>query len=138
MRRMIRITVLSTLALILLAVAGLFLLRSTTGRDYVKEFFVRQIEQNIGRKLKVGMVRIVLFPGIHLDLRDVTIYEPDGTEVFVKAQRVDTVLRFLPLRRSPFACMMPPFSSRTRRLGSKPIGASNHYWSGSPIITRLN
>jgi uncharacterized protein involved in outer membrane biogenesis len=99
MRRLIRIAVLSVVALILLAVAGLFLVRSTSGRDYVKDFFVHQIEQNIGRKLEVGMVRIVLFPGIHLDLRDVTIYEPDGQRVFVKAQRIDTVLRLLPLLR---------------------------------------
>lgn len=99
MRRLIRIAVLSGLALVLLAVAGLFLVRSTSGRDYVKEFFVHQIEQNIGRRLEVGMVRIVLFPGIHLDLRDVTIYEPDGQRVFVKAQRIDTVLRLLPLLR---------------------------------------
>ena len=99
MRRLIRIAVLSVVAVILLAVAGLFLVRSTSGRDYVKDFFVHQIEQNIGRKLEVGMVRIVLFPGIHLDLRDVTIYEPDGQRVFVKAQRIDTVLRLLPLLR---------------------------------------
>lgn len=99
MRRVIRITFLSVLALVLVTVAGFFLLRFTTGRDYVKEFFVHQIEQNIGRKLEVGMVRIVLLPGIHLDLRDVTIYEPDGERVFVKAQRIDTVLRLLPLLR---------------------------------------
>lgn len=99
MRRLIRIAVLSVVAVMLLAVAGLFLIRSATGRDYVKDFFVHQIEQNIGRKLEVGMVRIVLFPGLHLDLRGVTIYEPDGQRVFVKAQRIDTVLRLLPLLR---------------------------------------
>ena len=81
MRPLIRIAVLSVVAVMLLAVAGLFLIRSATGRDYVKDFFVHQIEQNIGRKLEVGMVRIVLFPGLHLDLRDVTIYEPDGQRV---------------------------------------------------------
>ncbi|MGE3152518.1 MAG: AsmA-like C-terminal domain-containing protein [Nitrospiraceae bacterium] len=99
MRRILRFVVLSLVAGMLLAIASLFLVRSTTGRDYVKEFFVHQIEQNIGRRLEVGMVRIVLFPGIHLDLRDVTIYEPDGRQVFVTAQRIDTVLRLLPLLR---------------------------------------
>ncbi len=97
MRRIFRAILLIGLAALALATAVVLLLRPLTGRDYVKDFFVYQLEQNLGRKLDVRVVRLVVLPSIRLELKDAVIYEPDGRTVFVKARRIDTVLRFWPL-----------------------------------------
>lgn len=97
MHRRFRSWLLGTVAVLALVTGGVFLLRPLTGHDYIQDFFLYQIEQNIGRKVEVRVVRLVIFPSIRLELKDAVVYEPDGRTVFLKAQRIDTVLRFWPL-----------------------------------------
>ncbi|MFO0773794.1 MAG: AsmA-like C-terminal domain-containing protein [Nitrospiraceae bacterium] len=96
-RRVIRNGFIGLVILLVLAVGGLLLARPLTGHDYIQDFFLYQIEQNIGRKVDVRVARLVVFPSIRLELKDAVVYEPDGTTVFVKADRIDTVLRLWPL-----------------------------------------
>lgn len=97
MLRTLRNVLLGVVAVIVVAVGGLLLARPLTGHDYIQEFFLYQIEQNIGRKVEVRVVRLVVFPSIRLELKEAVVYEPDGQTVFLKADRIDTVLRFWPL-----------------------------------------
>lgn len=99
MHRKLRTFILSTAAVLALATAGILLLRPLTGHDYIKDFFLYQIEQNIGRKLAVRVVRLVVFPSVRLELKDAVVYDLDGRTVFLKADRIDTVLRLWPLLR---------------------------------------
>lgn len=96
-RRPIRTVLLTGLILLALVTAGLALLKPLTGHDYIKDFFLYQIEQQLGRKLDVRVVRLVVFPSIRLELKDAVVFEADGTTPFVRAERIDAVLRFWPL-----------------------------------------
>lgn len=95
--RPIRTILLTGLILLALVTGGLALLKPLTGHDYIQDFFLYQIEQQLGRKLDVRVVRLVVFPSIRLELKDAVVFEPDGTTPFVKAERIDAVLRFWPL-----------------------------------------
>lgn len=98
---MVRTRVAVALIVILLIGGGAFLIFSTylTGDDYVKDFFLQQLEQSIGRKIDVHRVKLVLFPRIRLELTQVAIHERDSNEVLLSAKKLDLVLRFLPLLR---------------------------------------
>ena len=63
---MVRTRVAVALIAILLIGGGAFFIFSTylTGDDYVKDFFLQQLEQNIGRKIDVHRIKLVLFPRI--------------------------------------------------------------------------
>lgn len=69
------------------------------GPEHLKEILLTQIEQNFGRKVEVGRVRLKLFPRIQLELSDLTVYELDSSRPFLKARHADFILRFLPLLR---------------------------------------
>ena len=96
---MVRTRVAVALIVILLIGGGAFLMFSTylTGDDYVKDFFLQQLEQSTGRKIDVHRVKLVLFPSIRLELTQVEIHDRSSDDVLLSAKKLDLVLRFLPL-----------------------------------------
>jgi len=70
-----------------------------TGDDYLKDFFLQQLEQSIGRKIDVHRIKLALFPRIRLELTQVAIYDRNSDDVLLSAKKLDLVLRFLPLLR---------------------------------------
>lgn len=98
---MVRTRVVVALIVILLIGGGAFLIFSNylTGDDYVKEFFLQQLEQSIGRKIDVHRIKLVLFPRIRLELTQVAIHDRNSDDVLLSAKKLDLVLRFLPLLR---------------------------------------
>jgi hypothetical protein len=87
------------LALVILGATFLLFSRSLTGQDYLKDFFLLQLEDSIGRRIDVDRIKLVLFPSIRLDLSDVVIHDRDPTQILLTAKRVDIVLRLFPLLR---------------------------------------
>ena len=65
--------------------------------EQVRVFFLQQLEENLGRKIDIGEARLEFFPRPRVDLHDVTVWDLDPTKVFLRARRVDIVLRLLPL-----------------------------------------
>ncbi len=98
---MVRTRVAVALIVILLIGGGAFLIFATylTGDDYVKDFFLQQLEQSIGRKIDVHRIKLVLFPRIRLELTQVAIHDRNSDDVLLSAKKLDLVLRFLPLLR---------------------------------------
>jgi uncharacterized protein involved in outer membrane biogenesis len=85
---------------LLIGGGGLFLFSSyLTGNDYLKDFFLQQLEQSIGRKIDVHRIKLVLFPGIRLELTQVAIHDRNSEDVLLSAKKLELVLRFLPLLR---------------------------------------
>ena len=98
---MVRTRVVVALIAILLIGGGAFLIFSPylTGDDYLKDFFLQQLEQSIGRKIDVHSIKLVLFPRIRLELTQVVIHDRNSDDVLLSAKKLDLVLRFLPLLR---------------------------------------
>ena len=98
---MVRTRVVVALIAILLIGGGAFLIFSPylTGGEYLKDFFLQQLEQSIGRKIDVQRIKLVLFPSIRLELTQVAIHERDSDDIVLSATKLDLVLRFLPLLR---------------------------------------
>jgi uncharacterized protein involved in outer membrane biogenesis len=97
----VRTRVAVALIVILLIGGGAFLMFSNylMGDDYVKDFFLQQLEQSIGRKIDVHRIKLVLFPRIRLELTQVAIHDRNSDDVLLSAKKLDLVLRFLPLLR---------------------------------------
>jgi uncharacterized protein involved in outer membrane biogenesis len=97
----VRTRVAVALIVILLIGGGAFLMFSTylTDDDYVKDFFLQQLEQSFGRKIDVHRVKLVLFPRIRLELTQVAIHDRNSDDILLSAKKLDLVLRFLPLLR---------------------------------------
>ncbi|MGH7182321.1 MAG: AsmA family protein, partial [Nitrospiraceae bacterium] len=95
---MVRTRVAVALIAILL-VGGGALLMFLPGDDYLKNFFLQQLEQSIGRKIEVHRIKLVLFPSIRLELTQVAIHDRNSDDVLLSAKKLDLVLRFLPLLR---------------------------------------
>ena len=98
---MVRSRFVIALIVILLISGGAFLIFSPylTGDDYLKDFFLQQLEQNIGRKIDVHRIKLVLFPGIRLELTQVAIHDRNSDDIVLSAKKLDVVLRLLPLLR---------------------------------------
>ncbi len=98
---MVRTRVVVALIVILLVGGGAFFIFSPylTGDDYLKDFFLQQLEQSIGRKIDVHRIKLVLFPRIRLELTQVAIHDRNSDDVLLSAKKLDLVLRFLPLLR---------------------------------------
>lgn len=98
---MVRLRFMAALIVILLIGGGLFLAYSPylTGDDYIKDFFLQQLEQSIGRKIDVHRIKLVLFPRIRLELTQVAIHDRNSEDIVLSAKRLDLVLRLLPLLR---------------------------------------
>jgi uncharacterized protein involved in outer membrane biogenesis len=97
----VRTRVVVALIVILLISGGAFLVFSPylTGNDYLKDFFLQQLEQSIGRKIDVHRIKLALFPRIRLELTQVAIHDRNSDVVLLSAKKLDLVLRFLPLLR---------------------------------------
>jgi uncharacterized protein involved in outer membrane biogenesis len=97
----VRTRVAVALIVILLIGGGAFLMFSTylTGDDYVKDFFLQQLEQSMGRKIDVHRVKLVLFPRIRLELTQIAIHDRNSDDILLSAKKLDLVLRFFPLLR---------------------------------------
>jgi len=80
-------------------VGGGALLLFLPGDDYLKDFFLQQLEQSIGRKIAVHRIKLVLFPSIRLELTQVAIHDRNSDDILLSAEKVDLVLRFFPLLR---------------------------------------
>jgi uncharacterized protein involved in outer membrane biogenesis len=93
----LRLALVIVLTFAVLAVAFLSFSRELTGEDYLKDFVLEQLEENLGRKIDVHRVKFVLFPRIRVELADVRIHDPESEQIVLTAKRVDLVLRLLPL-----------------------------------------
>ena len=98
---MVRSRFVIALIVILLISGGAFLIFSPylTGDDYLKDFFLQQLEQNIGQKIDVHRIKLVLFPRIRLELTQVAIHDRNSDDIVLSAKKLDVVLRLLPLLR---------------------------------------
>jgi uncharacterized protein involved in outer membrane biogenesis len=94
-----RIVVALLAFLVIGGVAFLWLSPYVTGEDYLKDFFLRQLEQNLGRKIDVHRVKLVLFPRIRLEMTQVVMYDRNRESVLLSAKKLDMVLRLVPLLR---------------------------------------
>jgi uncharacterized protein involved in outer membrane biogenesis len=83
----------------ILLVGGGALLVFFPGDEYLKNFFLQQLEQSIGRKIDVHRIKLVLFPRIRLELTQVAIHDRNSDDVLLSVQKLDVVLRLLPLLR---------------------------------------
>ncbi len=93
----LRLALVIVLTFAVLAVAFLSFSRELTGEDYLEDFVLEQLEENLGRKIDVHRVKFVLFPRIRVELADVRIHDPESEQIVLTAKRVDLVLRLLPL-----------------------------------------
>jgi uncharacterized protein involved in outer membrane biogenesis len=92
--------VIALIVVLLIGGGGFFIFAPyLTGEDYLKDFFLQQLEQSIGRKIDVHRIKLVLFPRIRLELTQVTIYDRNSDDILLSAKKLDLVLRFLPLLR---------------------------------------
>ena len=99
---MVRTRVVVALIVVLLIGGGVFTFLSyLTNDEYIKDFFLQQLEQSIGRKIDVHRIKLVLsdFPRLRLELTQVTVHDRNSDDVLLSAKKLDLVLRFLPLLR---------------------------------------
>lgn len=98
---MVRFRVVFALIVVLLISGVAFLIFSPqlTGDDYLKDFFLQQLEQSVGRKIDVHRIKLVLFPRIRLELTQVAIHDRNSGDILLSAKKLDLVLRLLPLLR---------------------------------------
>jgi len=75
----------------ILLVGGGALLMFLPGDEYLKNFFLQQLEQSIGRKIDVHRIKLVLFPRIRLELTQVAIHDRNSDDVLLSAQKLDVV-----------------------------------------------
>jgi hypothetical protein len=98
----VRTRVVVALIVVLLIGGGVFTFLSyLTNDEYIKDFFLQQLEQSIGRKIEVHRIKLVLsdFPRLRLELTQVTVHDRNSDDVLLSAKKLDLVLRFLPLLR---------------------------------------
>ena len=95
----IRLSIAVILLLLISGVAFLWFSPYLTGEDYLKNFFLHQLEQNLGRRIDVQRIKLVLFPSIRLELRHVVIHDRQSDDILLSAKRLDLVLRLIPLLR---------------------------------------
>ncbi len=94
--------VVALIVILLIGGGGVFTFLSyLTDDEYIKDFFLQQLEQSIGRKIDVHRIKLVLsdFPRLRLELTQVTIHDRNSDDVLLSAKKLDLVLRFLPLLR---------------------------------------
>ena len=94
-----RVVVVLIALLVIGGVAFLWFSPYLTGEDYLKDFFLHQLEQNLGRKIDVHRVKLVLFPTIRLEMTQIVIHDRDQEGVLLSAKKLDLVLRLVPLLR---------------------------------------
>lgn len=93
-----RAVVLSLFGLLMLGLLLLLYSRELFGVDLLKNFFLQQLETSLQRKIEVDRVKLVLLPGLRLELGNVSVYgHNDPTHIVFKAKEIDIVLRLWPL-----------------------------------------
>ena len=96
----LRVVVLLVFGVLILGLLFLLYSRELTGVDFLKQFFLQQIEASLRRKIEVERVKLVVLPSIRLELGGVAVYgHDDPTHVVFGAKNIDIVLRLLPLLR---------------------------------------
>lgn len=94
-----RFAVVFIVILLIGGIAFLWFSPYLTGEDYLKTFFLHQLEQNIGRRIDVHRIKLVLFPRIRLELTQVAIHDRHSDQILLSAKKLDLVLRLIPLLR---------------------------------------
>jgi uncharacterized protein involved in outer membrane biogenesis len=94
-----RLAIVFIVILLIGGIAFLWFSPSLTGEDYLKTFFLNQLEQNLGRRIDVHRIKLVLFPKIRLELTEVAIHDRDSDQILLSAKKLDLVLRLIPLLR---------------------------------------
>jgi hypothetical protein len=91
-----RTVIVSLLALVLLGLVlvGIFLFHNA---EYITSLLLQHVERQLGRHIEVGQARLVLLPRIRLKLSQVVVRDVDPTQVVFSADRVELVLRAVPL-----------------------------------------
>jgi hypothetical protein len=96
----LRVVVLLVFGVLILGLIFLLYSRELTGVDFLKQFFLQQLEASLRRKIEVERVKLVVLPSIRLELGGVAVYgHDDPTHVVFTAKNIDIVLRLLPLLR---------------------------------------
>lgn len=128
--------VLACIALVLIGgITFLLLSPYLTGDDYLKDFFLQQLEQNLGRKIDVHRIKFVLFPKIRLELSQVIIHERNSDLVLLSAKKLDLVLRLVPLLRKQIVGKRLTIEDPTLTLRRDPAGHWNVLDRAHPIPT---
>ena len=99
----LRLALLAILACAVLGIGFLSYSSELTGQDYLKDFVLEQLEEELGRKIAVRRAKFVVFPSIRVELSDVTIHDSQSDQVMLAAKRVDLVLRLFPLLQKRIA-----------------------------------
>lgn len=89
------------LAAAVLAAAGLAVFLARFDADRFRPTVVREMEQQLGRPVRLGKISLGWRRGIALELRDLAVYpgpQPEGDPA-VRVERVSAVLKILPLLR---------------------------------------
>ncbi len=95
-----RIVLLILFSVLLLGALLLLFSRELTGVDFLKTFFLQQLEATLRRKIEVDHVKLSVLPSIRLQLSHVVVYgHDDPTHVVFTAKNIDIVLRLVPLLR---------------------------------------
>ncbi|HET6675121.1 MAG TPA: AsmA-like C-terminal domain-containing protein [Nitrospiraceae bacterium] len=95
-----RVVVLLIFGVLVLGVLFLLYSRELTGVDFLKQFFLQQLEASLKRKIEVDRVKLVVLPSIRLELSGVAVYgHDDPSHVVFTSKNIDIVLRLLPLLR---------------------------------------
>ncbi|BFU93558.1 MAG: conserved protein of unknown function [Nitrospira sp.] len=128
--------VVAFIALVLVGgITFLLLSPSFTGGDYLKDFFLRQLEQNLGRKIDVHRIKFTVFPRIRLELSQVVIHERNSDQVFLSAKKLDLVLRLVPLLRKQIVGKRLTIEEPTLTLRRNAAGHWNVLDRTNPIPT---
>jgi uncharacterized protein involved in outer membrane biogenesis len=94
-----RLAVVFIVILLIGGIAFLWFSPYLTGEDYLKTFFLHQLEQNLGRRIDVHRIKLVLFPKIRLELTQVAIHDRHSDQILLSAKKLELVLRLIPLLR---------------------------------------
>jgi uncharacterized protein involved in outer membrane biogenesis len=62
-----------------------------------KALLVWQLETQLKRKVELGNATVDIFPHVRIQLEGITVFEPDGTALFMTADRLFVDLRIFPL-----------------------------------------
>jgi AsmA-like C-terminal region/AsmA family len=119
-------------AVLLVLVVGLLLVPLLVPVDRFRPLIVRLAEENTGRKVEIGALRLRLVPTIHLQVSNLHVKNPpgfpDGDTLVVKSLDVGTTLNSVLARRLDVTRV--GFSGVEANLLETPGGKTNYDFSG--------
>jgi uncharacterized protein involved in outer membrane biogenesis len=89
----------ASLSVLLVVILAGVAFSALVGPDALMSFFLHEIEHNVGRKIDVGQVKLEVFPTLRITMSDVVVWDLEPPHTFLRAKRVDYVVRLLPLLR---------------------------------------